>query len=174
MNVGTNPETVRQHASELERLVEQYQTAVLRVCYLYLCDRSQAEDAVQETFLKVYRSLDSFRGECGEKTWIMKIAMNTCWNMNHSGWTRFFNRRVTPEMLPEAAVPFEEKDDELTRAVIRLPIRLREVILLYYYQGLNVNEIAEALGISQPSVSERLKRGRERLRVMLEGRENNA
>ena len=162
------------HASELERLVEQYQTAVLRTCYLYLCDRSQAEDAVQETFLKVYKGLDSFRGESSEKTWIMKIAMNTCWSMNHSGWARFFNRRVTPEMLPEAAVPFEEKDDELTRAVIRLPIRLREVILLYYYQGLKVNEIAEALGISQPSVSGRLKRGRERLRDILEGRENDA
>ena len=69
---------------------------------------------------------------------------------------------------------FPEKDDELTRAVIRLPIRLREVILLYYYQGLNVNEIAEALDISQPSVSGRLKRGRERLKDMLEGRENDA
>ena len=164
----------RTHASELERLVEEYQTAVLRICYLYLCDRSQAEDAVQETFLKVYKGLDTFRGESSEKTWIMKIAMNTCWNMNHSGWARFFNRRVTPEMLPEAAVPFEEKDDELTWAVIRLPIRLREVILLYYYQGLKVNEIAEALGVSQPSVSGRLKRGRERLKDMLEGRENDA
>ena len=162
------------HAAELERLVEEYQTAVLRICYLYLCDRSQAEDAVQETFLKVYKGLDSFRGESSEKTWIMKIAMNTCWSMNHSGWARFFNRRVTPEMLPEAAVPFEEKDDELTWAVIRLPIRLREVILLYYYQGLKVKEIAEALGISQPSVSGRLKRGRERLRDILEGRENDA
>ena len=161
-------------ASELERLVEQYQTAVLRTCYLYLCDRSQAEDAVQETFLKVYKGLDSFRGESSEKTWIMKIAMNTCYKMNRSGWSRFINRRVTPEMLPETSVPFEEKDDELTRAVIRLPIRLREVILLYYYQGLNVNEIAEALGISQPSVSGRLKRGRERLKDMLEGRENDA
>ena len=162
------------HAAELERLVEEYQTAVLRICYLYLCDRSQAEDAVQETFLKVYKGLDSFRGESSEKTWIMKIAMNTCWNMNHSGWARFFNRRVTPEMLPEAAVPFEEKDEELTWAVIRLPIRLREVILLYYYQGLKVNEIAEALGVSQPSVSGRLKRGRERLKDILEGRENDA
>ena len=162
------------HAAELERLVEEYQTAVLRICYLYLCDRSQAEDAVQETFLKVYKGLDSFRGESSEKTWIMKIAMNTCWSMNHSGWARFFNRRVTPEMLPEAAVPFEEKDDELTRAVIRLPIRLREVILLYYYQGLKVNEIAEALGVSQPSVSGRLKRGQEKLKDILEGRENDA
>lgn len=153
-----------------ERLVEQYQVAVLRACWLYLCDRSQAEDAVQETFLKVYRNLDTFRGDSSEKTWILKIAMRTCYDMNHSGWARFFNRRVTPDMLPEAAVPFEEKDDMLTNAVIRLPVRLREVILLYYYQGLNVNETAETLGISQSSVSGRLKRGRKALKDMLEGR----
>ena len=158
-------------AQDLERLVEQYQASVLRTCFLYLRDRSQAEDAVQETFLKVYRNLDTFRGECSEKTWILKIAMRTCYDMNRSGWARFFNRRVTPDMLPEAAVPFEEKDDALAKAVIRLPVRLREVILLHYYQGLNVSEVAEALGIAQSSVSGRLKRGRKALKEMLEGRE---
>lgn len=171
MSGKTTRETVTQPVPEFDRLLEQYQTAVLRVCYLYLCDRSQAEDAVQETFLKVYRKLDSFRGESSEKTWIMKIAMRVCYDMNHSGWYRLINRHVTPEMIPEASVPYEEKDDALTHAVIRLPIRLREVILLYYYQGLKVNEVAEALGISQPSVSQRLKRGREKLKDALEGRE---
>jgi len=164
------PDTVRP-AQELDRLVEQYQVAVLRTCYLYLHDRSQAEDAVQETFLKVYRNLGSFRGECSEKNWIMKIAMRVCYDMNRSGWARFFNRRVTPEMLPEASVPFEELDDALASAMMRLPVRLREVILLYYYQGLTVNEIAEVLGITQPSVSNRLKRGRDKLKTALEGRE---
>ena len=171
MNNGMTRGTARQNAPELERLVVQYQTAVLHTCYLYLCDRSQAEDAVQETFLRVYRSLESFRGECSEKTWILKIAMRICYDMNHSGWSRFFNRRVTPEMLPEASVPFTERDDALTQAVMRLPVRLREVIILYYYQGLSVNEIAETLGITQPSVSGRLKRGREKLKDTLEGRE---
>ena len=164
-------DTARQHAPELERLVAQYQGAVLCTCYLYLCDRSQAEDAVQETFLKVYRNLDSFRGESSEKTWILKIAMRTCYDMNHSGWSRFFNRRVTPEMLPEASVPFTERDDALTQAVMRLPEKLRRVIILYYYQGLSVREIAETLGITQPSVSNRMKRGREKLKAALEGRE---
>ena len=170
MSMEVFPDTVRP-AQELDRLVEQYQVAVLRTCYLYLHDRSQAEDAVQETFLKVYRNLSSFRGECSEKNWIMKIAMRVCYDMNRSGWARFFNRRVTPEMLPEASVPFEERDDALASAMMRLPVRLREVILLYYYQGLTVNEIAEVLGITQPSVSNRLKRGRDKLKTALEGRE---
>ena len=171
MSNGMIRDTNRQPAPELERLVAQYQGAVLRTCYLYLCDRSQAEDAVQETFLKVYRSLDSFRGESSEKTWILKIAMRTCYDMNHSGWSRFFNRRITPEMLPEASVPFTERDDALTQAVMRLPEKLRRVIILYYYQGLSVREIAETLGITQPSVSSRMKRGREKLKAALEGRE---
>ena len=170
MSMEVFPDAVRP-AQELDRLVEQYQVAVLRTCYLYLHDRSQAEDAVQETFLKVYRNLASFRGECSEKNWIMKIAMRVCYDMNRSGWARFFNRRVTPEMLPEASVPFEERDDALASAMMRLPVRLREVILLYYYQGLTVNEIAEVLGITQPSVSNRLKRGRDKLKTALEGRE---
>lgn len=167
------PDNAPHRNQEFEQLVEQYQTAVLRICYLYLCDKSLAEDAVQETFIKVFRSMDSFKGESSEKTWIMKIAMHTCYDINHSSWHRFFNRRVTPEMLPEAAVPFDDVDDELTNAVVRLPLKLREVILLYYYQGMKVNDIAEALGVSQSSVSGRLKRGRDRLKDYLEGSEQN-
>ena len=79
----------------------------------------------------------------------------------------------TPEMLPVAIVPFDDVDDELTNAVIRLPLKLREVILLHYFQGMKVNDIAEALGISQSSVSGRLKRGRDRLKDYLEGSEQD-
>ena len=163
------PDNAPDRNQRLEQLVDRYQEQVMRMCFLYLCDKTLAEDAMQETFLKVYRALDTFRGEASEKTWIMRIAIRTCYDMNHSGWFRVFNRQVTPDMVPETAVPFEESDDELMNAVIRLPIRLREVILLYYYQHMNVNETAEALGISQSSVSGRLKRGRERLKAMMEG-----
>ena len=171
MNRETGPDAALDRDQRFERLVSTHKEAVLRMCFLYLCDKTLAEDATQETFLKVYRSMDTFRGESGEKTWIMKIAIRTCYDMNHSGWFRVINRHVTPDMVPEAAVPFEEGDDELMNAVVRLPIRLREVILLYYYQHLNVNEVAEALGISQSSVSGRLKRGREKLKAMMEGSE---
>ena len=143
-----SPDSAPHRDQEFERLVEQYPTAVLRTCYLYLCDKSLAEDASQETFVKVYRTLDSFKGESSEKTWIMKIAMHTCYDINHSSWHRFFNRHITPEMLPVAIVPFDDVDDELTNAVIRQPLKLREVILLHYFQGMKVNDIAEALGIA--------------------------
>ena len=93
-------DTVPNRDQRFERLVEQYQEAVLRTCFLCLCDETLAEDATQETLLKVYRTMDSFRGESSEKTWILKIAMPACFDINHSGWFRFMYRRVTPEMLP--------------------------------------------------------------------------
>lgn len=166
------PDTAPNRDQRFERLVDQYQESVLRTCFLYLCDKTLAEDATQETFLKVYRTMDSFRGESSEKTWILKIAMHACYDINHSAWFRFTNRHVTPEMLPDrpahAAV---DRDEELTAAVMKLPRRLREVILLRYYQGLKINEIADALNIAHSSVSGRLKRGREKLKNLLEGRE---
>ena len=155
----------------IERMVKEWQLPLLRLCYIQLHDKALAEDAVQETFVKAFRGWTQFRGQSSEKTWLTKIAVNTCTDLQRGAWFRHTDRRVTPEMLPEASVPFEEKDSMLTLAVMQLPIRLREVILLHYYQGLNVNETAEVLGISQPSVSNRLKRGRERLREALEGRE---
>ena len=154
-----------------ERLVERYQQDVLRTCFLYLRDKTLAEDATQETFLKVYRSLDAFRGESSEKTWILKIAMHACYDINHSGWFRFMNRHVTPETLPEPCAASAEEDLALAAAVMELPRKLREVILLRYYQQLNVSEIACALHLSHSSVSGRLRRGRERLKKALEGRE---
>ena len=77
-------------------------------------------------------------------------------------------------MLPEAAVPFEEKDEELITAVMKLPIKLREVILLFYYQGMSIQEIMDSLGVSQSTVTGRLKRGRDKLRGLLERRDSDA
>lgn len=165
------PDRAQDPNHELERLVLQYQQSLLRTCFLYLRDRTLAEDAVQETFLKAYRSLASFRGECSEKTWLMKIAMNTCCDLRRAHRLRSIDPRRIPELLPQAVEPFAPAEEELVTQVIQLPRKLREVILLYYYQDMTVTEIAVSLGISQSSVSGRLKRARGKLRTLLEGRD---
>lgn len=151
------------------RMVNQYQGTLLRTCYLLLRDRALAEDAVQETFLKAYSAMDSFRGESGEKTWLTHIAVNTVRDMRRKSWFRLVDRRVTPEDLPEAAVPFEEKDDSLTREIARLPQREKEALLLYFYQDMTMQEIAQALGLAVSTVSHRLKRAEERLKKAMTG-----
>ena len=154
--------------STLERLIQENEVALKRLCYLYLHDEAMAEDAVQETILKVYRSLTNFRGEANEKTWLTRIAINTCKDMLRSGWFRHMDRRVTAETLParQEADPYHR---EVAAAVMNLPRKLREVILLYYYRGLNMQEIAEVLNITQPAVTGRLKRAREKLKTELKG-----
>ncbi len=155
------------------RLVETYQTALLRSCYLILQDRGMAEDAVQETFLKAYRAMDMFRGQCSEKTWLMRIAVNTCRDMRRRAWFRYIDRRVTPEDMAEASVPFIEREDSLVQAIMTLPQKEKETLLLYYYHDMTVTEIGESLHLSVSAVSHRLKRGRERLKTLLEEEEQD-
>ena len=159
--------------SAFELLVAQNQEKLLRTCYLYLRDRQLAEDAVQETFLKAYRSLPSYRGDSGEKTWLMRIAVNTCRDLYRSEWFRHMDRRVIPEELPESGVPFTCREESLVVEVMRLPRRLREATLLYYYHGMDEREIAEALGVSRSAVSDRLSRARRKLKELLEGRDES-
>ena len=155
-----------------ERLVNQHQAALLKYCYLYLRDQEQARDAVQETFFKAYRGFRSFRGGSSEKTWLMKIALRTCHDIRKSAWFRHVDRRVTPDDLPPASVPFTAEEESLIVQVMQLPPKFREAILLYYYQGMNVNEIAETLGIAHSTVSERLAQARKKLRTALERRDS--
>lgn len=160
-------------AKRLTRLVQEHQRMLLRLCYVQLRDEEQARDAVQETFLKAFRALEGFRAEASEKTWLIRIALNTCRSMQRSGWWRFHDRRVTPEEIPVGEEAVCDEDIDLMCAVMQLPGRLREVIVLRYWQNMTVDEIAQTLGIAQSSASERLKRAQEKLRGMLEGRETD-
>ena len=167
MVVVTGPDNLRDQ--KLTRLVEQYQTSLRRMCYAMLRDEELAKDAVQETFIKMYQTMDAFRGECSEKTYLMRIAMNTCRDMHRSTWFRRIDRRVTPETLPEPVSQADSESLELTLAIMRLPKQLREITLLYYYQDRTMREVAQALCISPSTVSKRLERAQAKLRVWLEG-----
>ena len=153
----------------LERLVERYQLPLLRLCCAYLRDAELAKDAVQETFVKAYRNLEAFRHGASEKTWLTRIAINTCKDMRKSGWFRHVDRQATLDMLPEPAAPVPEEDGRLTAAILNLPVKLREAALLCWLQGMTYTEAADALGISHQAVSSRLNRARQRLRRALEG-----
>ena len=152
-----------------ERLVQAYQTPLRRLCCVMLKDIHLADDAVQETFIKAYRSLSAFHRESSEKTWLTRIAVNTCKDMLRTAWFRHVDRRVTADMLPESRVIRDPYHREVTAAVMNLPGKLREVILLYYYRGLTMTETAEVLGITQPAVTSRLKRAKDKLKTELKG-----
>lgn len=152
---------------QLTSLMRQYGNELLRMCCVLLRDRALAEDAVQETFLKAYRGLPKFRGDCSEKTWLICIAVYICKTMMRRSWFKITRQSVSWETLPLPAPNADEEAIELTQEVMKLPPKQREVILLYYYHGLTGKEIAKALGISGAAVSKRLKQAKNQLHFAL-------
>lgn len=152
----------------LERLMTQYGTQLLRMCCLHLRDVSLAEDAVQDTFVKAYRRLDDLRDDSRERAWLMSIAINTCRDYLRTAWLRRIDRRVSLDMLPEMSCEGVFPDPTVITEVMSLPPKLREAVLLRYYQGLKMKEMADALDISLSTVKQRLDRANTILHSRLE------
>ena len=165
------PDSIREEM--LIRLMDQYEVALKRMCCVYLRDVSLAEDAVQETFVKAYKCLDSFRGESDEKTWLMRIAINTCKDIRRASWFRYVDRRITLDSIPAPVCEKTYEQTELVMDIMRLPRIYMETVLLHYYQGMTTREIAKVLKIPHQTVASRLKHARQKLRVSLEGGQYN-
>ena len=121
----------------LSEWIEDYSDTILRTCYLYLSDHSQAEDATQDTWIKAWKHMDDF--ECkkivNEKAWLLRIAINTCKDYRRTAWFRHIDRKQSLEELPPQLLSVEPKDETLTLLVMELPDRYKQVILLYYFSG---------------------------------------
>ena len=153
--------------SELNRLMEQYGSSLLRMCTLYLKDADLAQDAVQETFIRAYRHLKEYRGESSERTWLTSIAINVSRDMLRTAWFRHQSRSTDIDTLPEKPAEFEFPDNTVLTEVMNLPAKYREIVLLKYYQGLKLKEIASALGLTDGRVRSRLNKANELLRDRL-------
>ncbi len=157
----------------LAQWIARYSDVILRTSYVYLHDQGQAEDAVQETFLKAYQSLNK-QGRCtiaSEKAWLLRIAINVCHDYHRSRWFRYVDHSKTPEDLlrfPSGALP---EDLDLLSEVYRLPENAKQVLLLYYYQEMTLQETAEVLGISRSAVHKRLQKAQKLLKGKLTGRD---
>ena len=158
----------KEREADISLLVECHGDTLLRFCFLYLNDLQLAEDAVQETYLKAHRAYHTFRGESSELTWLTAIALNCCRSLTRSAWFWHENRAVDLETLPQASVPFDPADDTVITEVMKLPRKYREVILLHYYQGLKLREIAGIMSLPEATLSTRLKRARATLKQTLE------
>ena len=148
---------------DVEGWMAAYGDALTRLCFLYLKDYHAAEEAVQDTFCKAYARYASFRGEASVKTWLTRIAINTCKDYRRRPACRLAEKfeRIPLELAAEE--PADEAS-ELLQAVYALPASERRVILLRYYSGLSVTEIAQILHKKPNAVSAQLGRARERLR----------
>lgn len=158
-----------QSAERLEHLMRAYGTDIKRFCTLQLRDAALAEDAAQDVFFKAWKALGTFRNESSEKTWLIRIALNTCRDYQRAGWFRFMDRRVTPDDLPGQSVAFSFQDGTVAGEIAALPPKVKAVILLRYYEGMNLQESADALNVSLATVKRRLKKANQILRRNLKG-----
>ena len=152
----------------LDEAITRWEKPMLRLCCAYLGDAALAEDAVQETFFKAWKNYGRFRGEAGEKTWLTRIAINTCKDLLKSAWARNTDRSVDPEALPEGTASFDEQDDTVTRAVMALPKELKEATLLHWYQGMTLQEMQKVLRLPRSTINYRLKKAKAILKEELE------
>lgn len=162
--------TTESREQALVRLMQIYGDSVKRMCCVYLHDLPSAEDAAQETFIKAFEHMEPLlAGEIrSEKAWLMRIAVNTCKDMLRSSWLRHIDRRKTIEELPLSVTPANEERMALTQAVMALPPKLKDIVLLHYYQGQNLRTCAQILGISAPTATRRLAQAQKKLQKELE------
>ena len=151
----------------VEELIDQHGDDILRLCLLYMGERQLAEDAFQETFVRAWRHMNTFRGESSAKTWLSHIAVNVCRDMLRTPWLRMRRSARSVEEMEHLPAPDAAPRHELMDAIRALPDKYREVIVLVYVQDMKLREAAAQLRLPVPTVSTRLRRARARLRQLL-------
>jgi RNA polymerase sigma-70 factor (ECF subfamily) len=161
----------------MSRMLDSYGNTLLRLCFLYLKDVHIAEDALQDTFMRIYTNYGKFCGKSSEKTWVTRIAINVCKNYLRNPWRNRVNDAASLESIPmgsseegatyDGGLEAGANYDGILVEIMKLPDKYKDIILLYYYQEMKIREIAELLVIPETTVSTRLGRARGMLKKRL-------
>ena len=151
--------------NRLELLVKTHENTLYRTALAILGDVQEAEDAVQDAFLKYLEKTPAFESADHERAWLIRVTVNGCKSRLRAPW----RRRSAPllESYPAAA----PEEQEALEAVLSLPPKERAAVHLYYYEGYKTPEIAAMTGEAEGTVRSRLTRARARLRELLKGEE---
>ncbi len=156
-----------------EELVDQYKNLVFALIARTVSDRSHAEDLAQDVFLRVHRGLPYFRGEARLSTWIYRIVVNVC------SQEKAAPRAAISLDDPESRIPAPstvdrrftdlELRDRLEKAIQQLPVQYRLLIAGHYLEGVQYEDLAEAMNLPLGTVKTQLHRAKRQLRQLLEG-----
>ncbi len=143
------------------QLIEEYGNKLLRTCYLILKDREEAEDVVQETFIKVFNKIDTFKEKSGLYTWIYAIALNLSRD-------RMRTKKDFIELKDdwignddvESKVEINIDRESLRKEMFEMNPLYREVLVLFYFEELSIREISNLLNEKEGTIKSKLSRGR--------------
>ena len=162
-----------------EQLITPLEQLIWRICWHYTGNRESAEDCGQETMIRIWRSLDSYRGDCALESWVYRIAANCCMD-----YLRKKKRDKSVSMEPmqeqgfdpadpspgteEQVVAAEEKK-RLREAITLLPEDQREALIMTQLEKVPYEEAAKLLGVSEGTIKSRVNRAKARLKEILSG-----
>ena len=148
---------------QAEALLDRHGESILRLAYSYLHNQSDAEDILQDTLIQYLRTSPTLESPAHEKAWLLRVAGNLSKNLLRAQGYR------QADQLEETLVAQEREDlSYVWDAVKALPVPYREAIHLFYYEGYSTAQIAQILDQTESTVRSRLKRGREKLKPLLE------
>ena len=150
-----------------EMLVKKYQNIAVNIAYSFTRNRMDAEDAAQESFLKIYGSINSFRGDSKFSSWLYRIVVNKAYDL-----LRKRKHTVQLDEISEISSETKPSEAELMKQLISdclalIPFQYRSALTLRDMQGLSYEEIAQVLNISVGTVESRIFRGRRMLKEIL-------
>ena len=151
--------------AEAKRAIECYADTVRRICFMHLKKTDDVEDAFQEVFLKYILREREFESHAHEKAWLIRVAINVCKDMLRNP----FRKRVCS--LEDANIePFtlQKNENELLDCILAMPVKYKDVIYLFYYEGYSAVEIAAIMHRKENTIYTWLDRARKQLKRQLE------
>lgn len=166
--IGVKASSERPNDVEIIRVVENYSTTIFKICLVILCNESDAEDALQNTFFKYITKGPIFHDSEHEKAWFISVATNICRDMR-----RFRNRHNYLNIDELQDYYQSEESKNILKSIMELSEKYKVVLYLFYIAGYKTDEIARILKILPATVRKRLQYGRNLLKIEFEEEWNN-
>ena len=142
-------------------LIEKYSDMLIRITYSYMKNLSDAEDITQDVFIKLLEKKPTFENEEHEKAWLIRVSINQSKDKLKSSHYK------KTEPLEDNLVHVTKEDNGVIQAVLNLPVKYKSIVLLYYYEGYSIAEVANILSLKETTVGSQLSRARKKLKSIL-------
>lgn len=150
---------------QFKNIYDRQAERVYRICLIYMKNESDAQDGMQEVFLRLLENPVTFKDEEHEKAWCIRTAKNYCLDQLKNFWRK---KRVPMENWKETVESKTPQENVLLEMVMKLPVKYRDVLYLYYYEDYSIREISGMLERKESTIQSQLAAGRKKLRKWIE------